>query len=61
MRVEQEPQDLTPQQELETNATKLVFAKIERDESRAAEAVTVITDILFENPSLIEGFAKTQE
>lgn len=61
MAVEQGPKQLTPQQELAVNATKLVFAKAQGDKDSQAEAIKVIASILSENPGLIDEFAETQK
>ncbi len=61
MAVEQGPKQLTPQQELATNATKLVCAKAQGDKDSQVEAIKAIAGILSENPGLIDEFAETQK
>ena len=61
MTVEQKPKKLTSQQELATNATMFVHAKTESDKDGQVKAVTAITDILSQNPSLIGEFAESQK
>lgn len=61
MAVEQEPKQLTPQQELAINATRLVYAKAEGDKDSQTKAVTDIADILSKNPGLIDEFADSQK
>lgn len=61
MAVEQGPKQLTPKQELAVNATKLVYAKAQRDKDSQTEAVIAIADILSKNPSLIDEFANSQK
>ena len=61
MAVEQGSKQLTPQQELAVDATKLVYVKAQGDKDGQAEAVIAITDILSKNPSLIDEFADAQK
>lgn len=61
MTVEQGPKQLTPQQELAVNTTKLVYAKAQGDKDSQAEAVIAVADILSKNPGLIDEFADSQK
>jgi hypothetical protein len=61
MAVEQGSKQLTPQQELAVNTTKLVYAKAQDNKDSQAEAVMAIADILSKNPTLIDEFAEAQK